>query len=164
MSHDRQPVIRRDIAQPDRDATVLDVVADRTSFDKGLGTYGKKVERVEYEPGCPCCDNEELIRINDINTDLPNHMSYWCLNPACRYFVHGELESLIEPHASVMPDRPKVWQQTHECLLCKQRSHTAISESEFNAKLRNGLVKNGIVQFRCNECLSNGRNRDEQNA
>lgn len=164
MSHDRQPVIRRDITDVDRDASILDVVADRTTFDRGLGDHGKRVERVAYKPGCPCCGTDELIRVKDINTDLPDQFSYWCLNPSCRYFVHDELESLIEPHASVMPDRPKVWQQTHECLLCEQRSHTAISESEFNAKRQNGLVEDGIVKFRCDECLSNGRNRDEQNA
>lgn len=154
MSDEIPPVIRRDMNDNDREATVLHTVKDDTRFVRGLGDVGDLVQHVEHE--CPCCGNGEMIRIQHIYPDDDNYMKYWCLMPSCRYFVSDEISWATKPHPDFVPDTPMVWQNSAECPDCGSL-HSVVCKR--NSR-RHDLSNEGsscIINEQCSDC------KEEQN-
>ena len=145
MQHDIQPVIRRQWDSADLEATVIATVADRTSYTRGLGRHGERVRVVELT--CPCCGHEETIRSEQVIIDGKDNVSYWCLNPACRYFVSDELRHATKTRAQFAPDTPMVWDNTAICPDCERR-HTVTLDSDHGHHIEDGIVRTA----RCDAC------------
>lgn len=119
MSQEVPPVIRRDVSEADRNATTTGTV----------GSVGKKVEQT-HGLECPQCGHDHLIRLRQVYPEEPDHVSYWCLNPQCRYFVSDQLTWATKPHPNVVPDHPQVWDQTAICPDCEKRFTTRASATD----------------------------------
>lgn len=151
MTTDQMPAIRRDFSRTDAEATIVSVVDDDTSFERGLGSHGTVIQHVEYE--CPCCEHDEMIRSVDRTIDRPDGVAYWCLNPTCQYFVNDALSHATKPHPQMEPDTPEVWQNTARCPECDSR-HTVIvhRNSGFHSYMTDG--DDDIVHTVCEECMA----------
>lgn len=121
MTHDIAPAIRRTWKQSDSEATIISTVEDDTTFHRGLGTSGQKVQHVEQD--CPRCGHDEMVRHTHVNPEARDGASYWCLNPTCPHFVADELSWATKPHPSYPTNTPEVWDNTAECPTCNKR-HT----------------------------------------
>jgi len=147
-THDRQPVIRREWKSDDSNAEIESTIHDNTSFHRGMGTSGRRVQHTSgYE--CPFCGHDEMIRLVHVAPDSRDSVQYWCLRPNCPYFIADELSWALGPDAGRQPKTPMQWDQTHVCEDCGSRWTEAIDRATFADR----HVADGIVtQFGCDRC------------
>lgn len=146
MATDVTPAIRRDMTDEDSNAHVFQTIHEDVQRHRGLGYSGKLVEHVAFE--CPCCERDRMIRLTHVQPESRDGVTYWCLNPACRYFVSGELSWATRSHPDYEPETPEIWTQTYVCVECDEREHIEITKAEY----RTSEVEDGIVQHLCEAC------------
>lgn len=79
------PAISRGMTEADRSTSVLSTPYNTVSFTRGFGESGYKIQVVAFD--CPVCGFERMVRRHTVAAELPDEVTYYCLNPNCKHFL-----------------------------------------------------------------------------
>ncbi len=117
------PAIRTRYDERYDDVERIKQIGSDTTFHRGFGETGSRVELVLVPDGCPRCGENKMVLSRGLKPDDYDSAVFYCTNFACPHFVSDEVEHDMD---RIRAQDPHVWDNTSECPDCGTRHTVAV--------------------------------------
>lgn len=136
----------------------IEQIGSDTTFHRGFGTIGTKVDLVDVSDvdtiggGCPRCNESEMVASIELNPEEHDRIALYCTNLSCPHFVADEVEYDMNRIRAVNPER---WDNTAICPECDSRFTTMLKREmrdEHEYVDSHGKSHGVVSDVLCEEC------------
>lgn len=158
MGRNPEPAIRTAYDERYADCDLIERVGEDTTFHRGLGRTGTRVDLIDMEPngGCPRCSTDEMVVARNLNPDGHDDAEFYCTNIRCPHFVADAVETEMN---LVRADSPERWDQT---VFCPECEHVRTEEVRRHGRLHEKVQDSDltVIEDVCDDCIGTYQEAD----